>query len=80
MSPPPSRRTRLKLGGVAIGLGMFLVGAASMAGVIFTLYDTSPMSWEIGYHMGLPGTLLASAVAQLLILIGGWMIWRSIPD
>lgn len=80
MASQPPAKARLDRGGLAIGVCLLLFGAASMAGVLFTLYDASPLTWEIGYHLGMPGTLLASAVAQLLILVGGWMIWRSIPN
>lgn len=76
----PPRNRHLDKGSLALGAPLFLVGVAMMAAVIFTAYGTSQASWSAGYRLGLPGTLLASAVAQLLILTGGWLIWRAIPD
>ena len=55
---------------VLAGAGIFLAGAAAMAGVLAVSYGGSPACWVWSLRLGFPGLLLGSAFAQLLIVVG----------
>lgn len=59
------------------GLLLLLAGLTLMAAVLAASYGESSACWTWGLRLGLPGSLLASAGAQFLVLMGGWLMWRS---
>lgn len=71
-SPASMRR-----GAVALiaGLVTLALGLAAMAAIVAVAYGASAESWTWSYRMGLPGSLLASAMAQALILTGARLCW-----
>ncbi|WP_296600663.1 hypothetical protein [Phenylobacterium sp.] len=74
VTPPPAKpRTGLAVAGL-ICLVLGLAGFAAIAAVV---YGDSALAETWAIRLGLAGGLLASATAQILILIGGWMIWRA---
>jgi len=70
----PNRRPGLVVFG-AVSLIAGLVGAAALA---VTLYSDAPEAQHRALQLGLAGGLLASAVAQILILVGGWALWSGL--
>ena len=57
---------------------MCAAGACGLAGIILAAYCGSQACSTWSYRLGLPGSLLGSALAQLLIVVGAWLIWRSL--
>lgn len=70
----PRRRPGLALFGAA-SLTMGLVGGGVLA---MAVYGDAPEAQHRAMQLGLAGGLLASAVAQLLILVGGWALWSGL--
>lgn len=74
VTPPPARpRTGL----VVAGLVLLVVGLIGFVAIAAVVYGDSAVAESWAIRLGLAGGLLASATAQILILIGGWMIWRA---
>lgn len=42
------------------------------------VYGDSPAAQHRALQLGLAGCLLASAVAQVMILVGGWALWSGL--
>ena len=75
VTPPPAKpRTGLAIAGL-ICLFLGLAGFTAIAAVVYG-DDARAEAWSI--RLGLAGGLLASATAQILILLGGWMIWQAL--
>ena len=63
---------------LVLGLVLLMGGLAGLAAIITLLYDPSVASRAWGFRLGLAGGSAASALAQTLVLVGGWMVWRSL--
>jgi hypothetical protein len=63
---------RALLGGLC-----FLVGAVTIGLLIFISNSQNPTAVQAMMDLGLAGTALVSATAQLLIFLGGWLVWRA---
>lgn len=59
---------------VVTGALLFLVGALTIA---FLIYISNSRDDATMMDLGLAGTALISAFAQVLIFWGGWMVWRA---
>jgi hypothetical protein len=70
--------TRLRSGLALLGLVILAAGLAGMAGLIVATYGESNACAAWAMRLGLAGSLLASAAAQGLILLGGWTLWRAL--
>lgn len=68
---------RIRPGLALFGLVCLLLGLAGMAGLIVAVYGGSDASAAWAVRLGLAGSLLASGVAQVLVLVGGWCLWRA---
>ena len=80
MTNTSQRRSRSVVSPAALAAGalMFALGLAGMAALLAAAYGTSPRSLHWGDRLGLAGAGCASAVAQILILVGAWFIWRGL--
>lgn len=76
----PSAAPGARGGGLAAVSGVLLLvaGLAGMAAIVAAAYGRSPEAFAWAYRLGLPGSLAASAVAQILVLTGGWLCWRAL--
>lgn len=70
-------RDRAPLRRVLAGALLFLAGALIIAMLIFISNSQDAAAVQAMMDLGLAGTALISATAQLLIFWGGWMIWRA---
>jgi len=71
------QRDRTPVRHVVTGAALFLVGAVTLGLLIFINNSQDPAAVKAMMDLGLAGTSLVSATAQLLIFLGGWMIWRA---
>lgn len=62
---------------VCAGLAFLVSGLGGMAALIAVTYGDSATSQAWALRLGLTLSLLLSAVAQTMILFGGWLLWRS---
>ncbi len=60
-----------------IGAVMALGGAAVFAGVVFIGNSRSSSAEHAMISLGLAGSVLVSAVAQGMVIVGAWMVWRA---
>ncbi|WP_068876022.1 MULTISPECIES: hypothetical protein [unclassified Phenylobacterium] len=60
------------------GLACLLAGLTGIAALMVAVYGTSDACTAWAMKLGLAGSLLASAFAQVLVLLGGWSLWRAI--
>jgi hypothetical protein len=65
--------------GLAVfGAMSLIVGLAAAAVLAVAIYGDHPEAQHRALQLGLAGGLLASAVAQVLILVGGWALWSGL--
>jgi hypothetical protein len=60
-----------------VGVIFVVVGAVGLAALIFISNSRSPEAERAMISVGLAGSVLASAIAQSLVVIGLWLIWRA---
>jgi len=62
--------------GRLLSLAAFQYSPALVIGaiVLIATYANS----DLGYRLGLAGTVSSSAIAQVMILVGGWLVWRAL--
>jgi len=64
-------------GQVVVGLLLLVAGLGGMVGLIVVTYGDSATQQAWALRLGLSLSLLLSAVAQTMVLFGGWLLWRS---
>lgn len=65
------------LGQICAGLALLGTGLGGMAALIVVTYGDSATHQAWALRLGLTLSLLLSAVAQTMVLFGGWLVWRS---
>ena len=70
-------RDRAQVRHALAGALLFLVGALTIAVLILINNSQNAAAVKVMMDLGLAGTALVSATAQLLIFLGGWLIWRA---
>lgn len=60
-----------------LGLALLLAGLAGMAALITVTYGDSPAQQAWALRLGLTFSLLISAAFQVMVLVGGWLLWRA---
>lgn len=76
-----STKNRRPSGQLALGVFGALCLLAGLGGLVvlaLTVYGGPPSDHARAMRLGLAGSVLASAVAQVLALIGGWALWRAL--
>lgn len=71
------RRDRTPVRDVVVGALVFLVGALTIGVLIFINNSRDPAAVKVMMDLGLAGSAMVSATAQLLVFLGGWLIWRG---
>ena len=61
----------------AIGAALLLAGMVMMGAVAMAIYGSGPAQDAQAFRLGLAGASLLSALSQISLLTGGWLIWRS---
>jgi len=69
--PPKPKRALSTFGGVSILAGGLVIGA-----IVLIAYARP----DLGYKIGLAGMVSSAAIAQVMILVGGWLVWRALRD
>jgi ABC-type nickel/cobalt efflux system permease component RcnA len=54
-----------------------LLGVGVLATLIFISNSREPAAEHAMFRLGLAGSALLSAMAQAMIFLGGWMLWRA---
>jgi len=70
-------RDRAQVRHAVAGALLFLVGALTIAVLILINNSQDPAAVKVMMDLGLAGTALVSATAQLFVFLGGWMVWRA---
>ncbi len=58
---------------------MVIAGSAAICGLVWIGNGHDRLAQRLMFDLGLAVTGLISASAQVLILIGAWLVWRSWP-
>ena len=74
--PSPRRASVLRC---VVGAMMVIAGAAAIGALVWIGNSHDRLAQRLMFDLGLAGTGLISAGAQVLILIGAWLMWRSWP-
>jgi len=62
---------------VGFGLVLLLAGLVGMSTLMVITYGDCAACEAWAFRLGLALSLLLSALAQLMILLGAWLLWRS---
>jgi hypothetical protein len=62
----------------ALGAVLLLAGIIMMGVVAMAIYGSGPAEDAQAFRLGLAGASLLSALSQISLLTGAWLIWRSI--
>ena len=62
---------------VVLGLAFVIVGAAALGGLVYIGNSRAPAAEHALISIGLAGSVLISAIAQGLVIIGLWLLWRT---
>lgn len=60
-----------------VGLLILLAGLAGMTALVVVTYGECAVCQAWALRLGLSLGLLFSAIAQSMVLLGGWLVWRS---
>jgi len=60
-----------------IGAALVVIGVLAIAALVYISNSRAPEAERAMIGLGLAGSALASAVAQALIFLGGWMLWSA---
>jgi hypothetical protein len=75
-SPDPRTRT---LRGMA-GLCLAVAGGLGLTGLFYIANSHTPLAQRLLFQIGLASSLLLSAVAQTLIIVGLLMVWTAVRE
>lgn len=59
-----------------LGATMVIVGSAALCGLVWIGNSQNQIAQRLMFGLGLAATGLISASAQVMILIGAWLMWR----
>lgn len=59
------------------GLLLVLVGGAALGALVYISNSRSPSAERAMIGLGLAGSVLVSGIAQAMVIIGLWMVWRA---
>ena len=59
------------------GVALVLIGGLTLGFLVFVSNSQSDGAVHLMMSLGLAGSALLSAIAQGLVFLGGWMLWKS---
>lgn len=59
------------------GIVLIVVGAAALAGLVYISNSRDASAEHAMISLGLAGSVLVSAIAQGMVIIGLWMVWSA---
>ena len=71
---PPQGTSAARL---LLGATMVIAGSAALCGLVWIGNSHDRLAQRLMFDLGLAVTGLITAGAQVLILIGAWLMWRS---
>jgi hypothetical protein len=76
LAAPGSRTRTASLAQAVLGLVLVLVGAVTLGGLFVMSNSRAPALENAMISLGLAGSVLISATAQALLVVGLWLLWR----
>lgn len=77
MAQAGSQEHRSTAWNVFAGATMVVVGVLALAWLVYIGNSSAPAAERAMIRVGLAGAAMLSAVAQGLVLAGGWLLWRA---
>ena len=77
MADARSQPRAASLARAVLGLALVLVGGVGLAALFFISNSRSEGAERAMIGLGLAGSVLASAIAQTLVVVGLWLLWRA---
>ena len=77
MAEAGSHARTAPLARIALGLAFVIVGAGALAGLVYIGNSRAPSAEHALISIGLAGSVLISAIAQGLVIVGLWLLWRA---
>lgn len=77
MNPPVDRRSGASWPQAVVGAALAFTGLAVLAGLFVIIYGDREPFHTYAVDLGLAGTALISAGAQVAVLVGLWLVWRG---
>jgi hypothetical protein len=74
---PGPHRSSPSLRMAAIGAALALVGLGLAATMAWVIYGATPDSNRMAFQLGIGGASLLSALSQIALLVGLWLMWRA---
>lgn len=74
---PNPQRSAPSFSTAAVGAALALAGLAGSALMVWVVYGATADSNHMAFRLGIGGASLLSAVSQIALLVGLWMIWRA---
>jgi hypothetical protein len=72
--PPGPRPWRAQ---AITGALLILTGSAALLALLYVTYNESEAAEHLMIGVGLAGSVMISALAQIAIVIGVWLLWRA---
>lgn len=61
-----------------VGIVFVLAGSAGLLGLLYVTWNHSPAAEHLLFRIGLAGSAILSGLAQVLMLVGAWMVWTAL--
>jgi hypothetical protein len=74
LNPPTKKRSGRAWGGLALTL----IGSAGLVGLQLLVYAHTPAAERLQVVLGLAGATLASALFQVILLVGVALLWSAL--
>jgi len=60
-----------------VGVALVVVGGLALAALIYISNSRDPAAEHAMISLGLAGSVLVSAIAQAMVVVGLWLVWRA---
>lgn len=77
MNPAAVRRSSASWPQALVGASLALAGLAVLTGLFVVIYADREPFHRYALDLGLAGTALLSACAQIAVLVGAWLLWSG---
>lgn len=62
-----------------VGAALALTGAVVLTVVVMMIFSEDPVLVSLGFKLGLALSSMVSALGQIVLLIGLWLLWSARP-